>query len=129
MSFCENDFIEININVLNSQGMLDFDTFKWIKYQSSKLEIKNFIDVNQSFFDHDDNTFDMCRVCELEVLTKGWQCAEKPEFASIVKKVKFLFEPTFILQKTCWDDVGYDFFKFYLVAASTGIFINNIKVL
>ena len=38
----------------------------------------------------------------------------------IAEKIKFLFEPTFILQQTYWDDVGYELYKFYLLAATPG---------
>jgi len=117
--------IEINLNILTQQGLLDFNSFTWVKYQKNKLKLTNFIDIKNKVFDQDISDFDMCRICELEIMNKGWQCQEKQENNSILNKVKFLFEPTFLIQKMFWDDVGYDLFKFYLIAACKGIFKHN----
>ena len=122
MSFCENDYIEININILTQQGLIDFDSFKWLKSQQKKLPMKNFIDFKSYNLEEQGmSEFDTCRICELELLNTKWQSSSKPEYENILSKVKFLFEPTFIVQKMLWDDVGYDLFKFYLVAAQRGI--------
>ena len=99
MCFCENDMIEINLNILTQQGLLDFNSFTWVKYQKNKLKLTNFIDIKNKVFDQDISDFDMCRICELEIMNKGWQCQEKQENNSILNKVKFLFEPTFLIQK------------------------------
>ena len=120
MSFCENDIIEININLINHEGCIDINNFKWINYQHEDINIKSFIDFDQNEFDSV-NEFDTCRICELEYRKKTWKTKEFGDVKSMINKIKFLFEPTFILKKTLWDDVGYDLFKFYLVAAETGI--------
>jgi hypothetical protein len=123
MSFCENDIIEININILTQQGLMDFNSFNWVKFQQNNLPPTNFIDLKASLYQQDISEFDMCRVCELEIMNKGWQYTEKLEHSNILNKVKYLFEPTFLVQKMLWDDVGYDLFKFYLVAANKGKYI------
>ena len=39
---------------------------------------------------------------------------------NIIKKLKSLFEPNFIIQKVLWDDVGYYLFKIFLIASQKG---------
>jgi hypothetical protein len=41
---------------------------------------------------------------------------------NIIKKIKFLFEPTFIVQRVLYDDVGFFLFKIFLIAAVQGIY-------
>jgi len=120
MCFCENDIIEICINILTPQGLVDIETFNWVKYQKASLSTTNFIDLESNFIGKNINEFDTCRICELEIMNKGWQYTERPENNSIINKVKFIFEPTFLVQKMVWDDVGYDLYKFYLIAAKRG---------
>ena len=119
MSFCKNDIIEINIDILSSAGCLNIENFKWVKYQEETLCLKNFIDFQKNEFNLLSD-FDSCRVCELELKKKSWQSSERIPSGSIINKIKYLFEPSFILQNSLWDDVGYELYKFYLLAASKG---------
>jgi len=120
MCFCENDLIEINIDILTPGGCLDINKFKWINFLEEKIEIKNFIDFKRDEFDLLSD-FDTCRICELEIRKKSWQSEYCIPSKSLMNNINKLFSPTFFLQKTLWDDVGYELYKFYLIAAQKGI--------
>jgi len=120
MCFCPNDIIEISIDILSPNGCLDIDKFKWVNFQEETICLKNFIDFKKDEFNLLSD-FDSCRICEMEFKKKTWQSEERIPNDSIINKIKYLFEPSFILQKTLWDDVGYELYKFYLIAALKGI--------
>lgn len=123
MQFCVNDIAEININLFTDKGIIDLKSFKWLNLNIDKTPQFNFLE-----FSNDHNKlrevldFDLSRFCEMEIMKNKWtDLVHMENYENIIKKIKFLFEPNFVIQKVLWDDVGYHLFKIFLVAAEKGI--------
>jgi len=125
MQFSLNDVAEININLFTDKGIIDINSFKWLNLNEDKIPQFNFLE-----FTNDHNKlrevldFDLSRFCEMEIMKNKWtDLGHNENYENIIKKIKFLFEPNFIIQKVLWDDVGYHLFKIFLIAAEKGNFI------
>ncbi len=117
------DFIETTINIFTEKGLVDFTSFKWMQINLKKIPNFNFLEFSN---DHNKNRevldFDLSRFCELEIVKNKWNDINNMTNSdSIVKKIKSLFEPSLIVQKVLYDDVGYFLFKIFLVASKKGI--------
>lgn len=124
MQFCINDIAEININLFTDKGILNISEFKWMKLKINKIPPINFLE-----FSNDHNKlrevldFDLSRFCEMEIMKNKWtEIIHLENYENILKKLKILFEPNFIIQKVLWDDVGYHLFKIILIASEIGIY-------
>ena len=122
MQFCLNDIAEININLFTDKGIIDLKFFKWLNLNEDKIPQFNFLE-----FSNEHNKlrevldFDLSRFCEMEIMKNKWtDLVHNENYENIINKIKFLFEPKFIIQKVLWDDVGYHLFKIFLIAAETG---------
>lgn len=124
MQFCVNDIAEININLFTDKGIIDLNDFKWLNLKISKVPQFNFLEFTN---DHNKQRevldFDLSRFCEMEIMKNKWtDLIHMENYENIIKKLKNLFEPNFIIQKVLWDDVGYHLFKIFLIASEKGIF-------
>lgn len=126
MQFSINDYIEINTNILTEKGLTDFNDFKWLNLATDNIPNFNFLE-----FSNEHNKlrevldFDLSRFCELEIMKNKWtDISLMSNNEGIVKKIKFLFESTFVVQRVLFDDVGFLLFKIFLVACKKGIFMN-----
>lgn len=125
MQFCINDFIETNTNIFTEKGLIDISKFKWLNLSFDKIPNFNFLE----FTDEHNKLrevidFDLSRFCELEIMKNKWTIlANMSNHENILKRIKSLFEPCFIVQKVLYDDVGYYLFKIFLIAAIPGIIL------
>jgi hypothetical protein len=122
MKFCIEDYIENTINIFTEKGLIDFLSIKWIPINITNIPKFNFLEFSN---EHNNNRevldFDLSRFCELEIMKNKWnELYNMPNHENILKKIKSLFEPTFLVQKILYDDVGYLLFKIFLFAASKG---------
>lgn len=127
MQFCLNDIAEININLFTDKGIFDITKFKWMNLKINKIPSFNFLE-----FSNDHNKlrevldFDLSRFCEMEIMKNKWtELVHLDNYENIIKRLKNLFEPKFVIQKVLWDDVGYHLFKIFLIAAEKGKKIFN----
>lgn len=122
MQFALLDHIELNINIFTEKGLLDFINFKWLPLVNANIPNFNFLE-----FSNEHNKmrevldFDLSRFCELEIMKNKWtDLSNMQNYENIFSKIKSLFEPTFIVQKVLYDDIGFYLFKIFLVAAKIG---------
>ena len=123
MKFCTGDYIENTINIFTDKGLIDFYSFKWLQMNVANIPNLNFLEFSN---DHNKNRevidFDLSRFCELEIMKNKWNdLSNMTNYDNILKKIKILFEPTFLVQKVLYDDVGYFLFKIFLIASTIGI--------
>lgn len=122
MNYCLNDISEINLNLFTDKGIIDINSFKWMNLNINKVPQFNFLE-----FSNEHNKlrevldFDLSRFCEMEIMKNKWtDLIHMENYENIIKKLKSLFEPNFIIQKVLWDDVGYYLFKIFLIASQKG---------
>jgi hypothetical protein len=122
MQFCINDNAEININLFTDKGIIDISKYKFMNLKINKIPNFNFLE-----FSNDHNKlrevldFDLSRFCEMEIMKNKWtEIMHLENYENIIKRLKNLFEPKFVIQKILWDDVGYHLFKIFLIAAEKG---------
>jgi hypothetical protein len=123
MQFSVGDIIELNLNIFTEKGLMDIKYFNWMP-----AKIRDSPDINFLEFSNEHNKkreivdFDLSRFCELEILKNKWtELSNMTHYESISKKIKSLFEPTLVVKKILYDDVGYYLFKIYLIANVKGM--------
>ena len=117
------DIIELTVNIFTNKGLINIEPFQWFPLHTRKIPSLNFLEFSN---DHNTNRevldFDLSRFCELEIMKNKWNDINNiSNSQNIIKKIKSLFEPTFLVQKVLYDDVGYFLFKIFLIANSKGI--------
>ncbi len=125
MKFCVGDRIETTINIFTEKGLINIDSFKWFPIHLARAPSFNFLEFSN---DHNSNRevldFDLSRFCEMEIMKNKWnEIINMPNNQIIIKKIKNLFEPFFLVQKVLYDDVGYLLFKVFLIANTKGIIL------
>jgi hypothetical protein len=122
MQLCLNDNAEININIFTDKGIIDISKYKFMNLNINKIPGFNFLE-----FSNDHNKlrevldFDLSRFCEMEIMKNKWtEIVHLENYENIIRRLKILFEPKFVIQKVLWDDVGYHLFKIFLIAAEKG---------
>ena len=121
ISFCENDNIELNVNILSERGLVEFNSFIWQKLYLEKTPSFNFLEFKENHKYREIFDFDLTRFCEIEILKNKWSDITNIENSeNIIEKINILFCPFFIIQKILFEDVGYLMFKIFLLAANPG---------
>lgn len=122
MQFCLGDLIETNVNMFTDKGMIDASQLSWLPISINKSNNLNFLEYST------ENTkmrelidFDLSRFCEHEIIKNKWRPLSHLNSAEmILTRVKNLFEPTLLVQKIFFDDIGYYLFKIFLIGSTKG---------
>jgi hypothetical protein len=112
----------MNINIYNKEkGFIDKNNSYFKHHISNKCDINENIKMTNNKIKQE-----LCisnpRICELEMFSCKWKDIESfPNSLIVIKKIKLLFEPYFIIEKIYFDDVGYVIFKIVLKAVKKGV--------
>ena len=100
LEFYPGDYINLSLTIFSEIGLIDFESFNWIK-------LKEYYDKNRN--------------CEIENLKNSWSSINQIENSDIViQNIKNIFIDNFQVDKIFFDDVGYYIFKIILKAIKTG---------
>ena len=100
LQFSPNDSIFFNVNIFTEIGLINFNTFHWIKYEKFKIKNLNYNLQN-----------------EIEYLHNGWNDINDLSYKEIVNKnINKLFNDFFDIKNIFFDDVGYYIFKIIMKA-------------
>ena len=100
LQFSPNDSIFFNVNIFTEIGLINFNTFHWIKYEKFKIKNLNYKLQN-----------------EIEYLHNGWNDINDLSYKEIVNKnINKLFNDFFDIKNIFFDDVGYYIFKIIMKA-------------
>ena len=124
MQFNVNDISEFNINLYGGDGLINFNSFKWINKKTETCPDLSFLEVGIEAKSREVFDFDLSRVCELEIMKNKWNDISKlDDSENIINKIKNLFDPSFVVSRILFDDVGYLVFKIFLISMTPGNYI------
>lgn len=123
MEFQVGDCFELNIPISSDKGILCLEHFKWKSLRTEPVSTKGSVleFSNTRLHDREVIDFDLSRYCEIEILKNMWgNLSVIDSDENILKSIKSLFEPFFIVTRIFYDDIGYYLFKVMLLASQPG---------
>ena len=121
-SFCYNDIIELNFNILSEGNSVEPISVEWAEpiITSAKTQIYQ----NSSYISS--IKYDQLRSCEVETQILFWKHNNFPsDDGNIIEEFKIIFEKCFKIKNISYDISKYYFFKIITIANKKGVIKQN----
>ena len=121
-SFCYNDIIKLNFNILSEGNRVEPISVEWAEpiITSAKTQIYQ----NSSYISS--IKYDQLRSCEVETQILFWKHNNFPsDDGNIIEEFKIIFEKCFKIKNISYDISKYYFFKIITIANKKGVIRQN----
>jgi hypothetical protein len=108
LAVCKDDYIEFQLNVLSSNGIIDPDNIVWKEIRIEECPSHTFVDYEKNLMKNNIK-FDKMRFCELENMIHVWKSEDSLTIKKSVDEVRKIFSKLFKI-----NSISFDFFKFYV---------------
>ena len=120
-SFCYNDIIELNFNILSEGNRVEPISVEWAEpiITSAKTQIYQ----NSTYISS--IKYDQLRSCEVETQILFWKNNLPSDDGNIIEDFKKIFDKFFKIKKISYDVSKFYFFKIITIANKTGVIKQN----